>query len=122
MTSSAFVYWIKGYLTSKTDSQFKIDIEKAVNQVKDYDDNPGISWEIEEPKNWIDNKIPLTGTISGSQGIGLINTNDSRSFIYSTTIWNDKMGCWHYTNYPEGFGYYTNSTLESKKQKKQLND
>jgi hypothetical protein len=32
------------------------------------------------------------------------------------------MGCWHYTNYPEGFGYYTNSTLESKKEKQQLND
>jgi hypothetical protein len=123
MTSSEFVYWVKGYLTAQTDSQFKIDIEKALDQVQDYDDNPGISWEIEEPKNWWDNTagMPLTGTISGSQGI-VLTTDSSGSFRYSTTIWNDQMGCWHYTNYPEGFGYYTNSTVEGKKQKQQLND
>jgi hypothetical protein len=40
----------------------------------------------------------------------------SSSFNYTTTVWNDQMGCWHYTNYPEGFGYYTNSTAEGKKE------
>ena len=122
MTSSEFIYWVKGYLAAQTDSQFKIDIEKALDQVQDYDDNPGISWKIEEPKNWSGNTgTPLTGTISGSQGITL-TTDASGSFRYSATIWNDKIGCWHYTNYPEGFGYYTNSTVEDKKQKQQLND
>jgi hypothetical protein len=52
----------------------------------------------------------------------LIATSGSIGGNISHTIWNDQMGCWHYTNYPEGFGYYTNSTLESKKEKQQLND
>jgi len=118
MTSSEFVYWVKGYLAAQTDSQFKIDIEKALDQVKDYDDNPDI-WETEDWNDWYNNETPLTGTISGSGTIGCTTNDSSR---YTTTVWNDKMGCWHYTNYPEGFGYYVNSTAENKKEKQQLND
>ena len=41
--------------------------------------------------------IPLSGSITTSD----VN--------FTTTVWNDQMGNWHYTNYPEGFGYYTTS-------------
>ena len=36
MTSQEFVYWIKGYLAAQTyDSQIKIDIEKALDQINE---------------------------------------------------------------------------------------
>jgi len=43
-----------------------------------------------------------------------INDNKTSS-NHTTAVWNDQMGCWHYINYPEGFGYYTNNTSENKK-------
>jgi hypothetical protein len=39
----------------------------------------------------------------------------------TTTVWNDKMGHWHYTNYPEGTGGYYHGS-NNKKEKQQLND
>lgn len=33
MTHEQFVYWLKGYLAAQTDSQMKIDIEKAIKEV-----------------------------------------------------------------------------------------
>jgi hypothetical protein len=102
MTSSEFVYWIKGYLAAQTyDSQIKIDIEKALKDIH----------KVTEIYSGI---IPMSSN--------LIATSGSIGGNISHTIWNDQMGCWHYTNYPEGFGYYTNSTLEGKKEKQQLND
>jgi len=99
MTSSEFVYWIKGYLAAQTyDSQIKIDLQNALDKVDQT--HCGI--------------IPMSSN--------LIATSGSIGKNISHTIWNDQMGCWHYTNYPEGFGYYTNSTLEGKKEKQQLND
>lgn len=99
MTSSEFVYWIKGYLAAQTyDSQIKIDLQNALDKV--VETHSGI--------------IPMSSN--------LIATSGSIGGNITHTIWNDQMGCWHYTNYPEGFGYYTNSTLESKKEKQQLND
>ena len=99
MTSSEFVYWVKGYLAAQTyDSQIKIDLQNALDKV--VETHSGI--------------IPMSSN--------LIATSGSIGGNITHTIWNDQMGCWHYTNYPEGFGYYTNSTLESKKEKQQLND
>lgn len=41
--------------------------------------------------------------------------DNKSSNTYTTQVWNDQLGKWHYINYPEGFGYYINSTLENKK-------
>jgi hypothetical protein len=99
MTSSEFVYWVKGYLAAQTyDSQIKIDLQNALDKV--VETHSGI--------------IPMSSN--------LIATSGSIGGNITHTVWNDQMGCWHYTNYPEGFGYYTNSTLEGKKEKQQLND
>jgi len=122
MTSSEFIIWLKGFSEAchdfhPTPKQWD-RIKDVLNEVKDYDDNPDI-WETEDWNDWYNNETPLTGTISGSGTIGCTTNDPSR---YTTTVWNDKMGCWHYTNYPEGFGYYVNSTVENKKEKQQLND
>jgi hypothetical protein len=37
MTHEQFVYWLKGYLAAQTDSQMKIDIEKAIKEVDKVD-------------------------------------------------------------------------------------
>jgi hypothetical protein len=125
MTSKYFVIWFKGFTEAchdfhPTPKQWD-RIKEVLNDVKDYDDNPDI-WETEDWNDWQDNKRPLTGTISGSQTIKLTTTDDQGFSKYTNTVWNDQMGCWHYTNYPEGFGYYTNNTAEGKKEKQQLND
>jgi len=120
MTSRDFVIWLKGFTEACNDytaTPKQWDrIKEVLEDVEDYDDNPGIDVEIDDYKGWSKtNLMPLTGTVSGSSfSVGSITTG--------TTIWNDKIGCWHYTNYPEGFGYFTNSTAESKKEKQQLND
>jgi hypothetical protein len=99
MTSSEFVHWVKGYTAAQTyNSQIKIDLENALDKV--VETHSGI--------------IPMSSN--------LIATSGSIGGNITHTVWNDQMGCWHYTNYPEGFGYYTNSTLEGKKEKQQLND
>lgn len=33
MTYEQFTYWLRGYLASQTDSQMKIDIERALDQI-----------------------------------------------------------------------------------------
>lgn len=35
MTPNEFVYWVKGYLAAQSDSQMKLDIEKALNEVQE---------------------------------------------------------------------------------------
>lgn len=55
------------------------------------------------PKQWDDIKYILD------------KVNDNISSSYTSKVWNDQMGKWHYENYSEGFGYYINSTLETKK-------
>jgi hypothetical protein len=126
MTSRDFTFWIKGYITAQHDSQIKLDIEKALEEVKDYDDNP----DLEDEDGWSDwyqranIDMPLTGSIS-STNVSVSFISGSSSNTHTTKVWNDKMGAWHYTNYPDGFGYYINpddKKLEDKKQKQQLND
>jgi phospholipase C len=125
MTSREFVFWIKGYITAQHDSQMKLDIEKALGEIKDYDDNPDLEDEEDGWTDWyqhdIKDQLSLSGSITSSSQVAVSFSTGSSSHtqIYSTsTVWNDKMGAWHYTNYPDGFGYY--HRLENKKQ--QLND
>lgn len=127
MTSRDFVIWLKGFSEAchefhPTPKQWD-RLKEVLNEVEDYDDYGGLDEEIDgwygarqqfnAPPTYSGSlsvsspAINLTVT-SGSHGIGNINA----------TVWNDKMGTWHYTNYPDGFGYYDNK--ENKKQ--QLND
>ncbi len=129
MTSREFTFWLKGYLTTHHDSQIKIDIERALNEIEDYNDNPDLDDEEDGWTDWYqhnDKDLPLTGSITLSNPnvtVSFTSGSSSHTQIYSTsTVWNDKMGAWHYTNYPDGFGYYTNSSAESKNKKQQLND
>jgi hypothetical protein len=90
-------------------------------------------WPLGTP-GWILNPATTSGTtiISGSGYITTSGSGSANSFSISsdgtttgTFVWNDKMGNWHYTNYPEGFGYFTNSTLDKttpEDTKKQLLD
>jgi hypothetical protein len=123
MTSRDFVIWLRGFTEACNDytaTPKQWDrIKEVLENVEDYDDNPGIDVEIDDYTSWLNRnpELPLTGTVSGSSFS--VSSDGTTS---GNAVWNDQMGCWHYTNYPEGFGYYTNSTAESKKEKKQLND
>lgn len=130
MTSSEFIIWFKGFTEACNDfhpTPKQWDrIKEVLNEVEDYDDNPGIDVEIDDYRpNWMPSynpnlTVPPTGTISASGSCSTLLTSTT-----SDTVWNDKMGCWHYTNYPNGFGYFTNSTLGSpvpEETKKQLLD
>jgi hypothetical protein len=136
MTSKEFVIWMKGFTEACNDytaTPKQWDrIKEVLDEVEDYGDNHGIDVEIDDYKNWF-NKSPIISQITPLSGSGTISTSRSgSSFSVSsngtttgTTVWNDKMGCWHYTNYPEGFGYFTNSTLDKttpEDTKKQLLD
>lgn len=121
MTSREFTFWLKGYLTAHHDSQMKIDIEKALDEVKDYDDNPELDddgWEDWYQENAKD-QLPLSGSITYTNPNYTVTfSSGSSSTSVTATVWNDKMGAWHYTNYPEGYGYYH----RPDNQKQQLND
>ena len=130
MTSAEFVIWLRGFTEACNDytaTPKQWDrIKEVLNEVEDYDDNPGIDVEIDDFKPETTQYNPYyTGSPilfnPGTSGTIPIHTSGSTT----TTVWNDKMGCWHYTNYPEGFGYYTNSTLDKttpEETKKQLLD
>jgi hypothetical protein len=126
MTSRDFVIWFRGFTEACNDftaTPKQWDrIKEVLYEVEDYDDNPGINIEIDD---WYPKKAlsELSTTASGSlTGSGSSSTFITTNGTTSNTVWNDKMGCWHYTNYPEGFGFFTNTTAESKKEKQQLND
>lgn len=128
MTSEQFVIWLKGFTEAchefhPTPKQWD-RLKEVLYGVQDYDDNPGLDVEIDDWYN-ISDKIPgqpresyrSPSYIHGSGStMPVINTNT----INTSVVWNDQMGAWHYTNYPEGFGYYHNK--ENKKEKQQLND
>lgn len=133
MTSQEFVIWMKGFTEAchefhPTPKQWD-RLKEVLNEVQDYNDNPGLDVEIDDyhpswkPSYNPNLTVPPTGTflISGSScTFAVLHGTTS-----ANTVWNDKMGCWHYTNYPEGFGYFTNSTLEKttpEETKKQLLD
>jgi hypothetical protein len=120
MTSNEFIVWLTGFTEACNDfhpTPKQWDrIKEVLNEIQDYNDNPGIDDEIDNC--YYIKEIPLNGTIpvTGS-GISANNfsTSSNGTSISTTMVWNDKIGNWHYTNYPEGFGYYINSTLENKK-------
>ncbi len=142
MTSQEFVIWMKGFTEAchefhPTPKQWD-RLKEVLNEVQDYDDNPGLDAEIDDwysvsdkipgqprgsykPSNLT---VPPTGTITVS-GSGSLLFTALHGTTAANTVWNDQMGCWHFTNYPEGFGYYTNSTLKKEtpeETKKQLLD
>lgn len=138
MTSQEFVIWMKGFTEAchefhPTPKQWD-RLKEVLNEVQDYDDNPGLDVEIDD---WysVSDKIPGQPRSSYNTGWSTITVPSSGSTISfasssgitsaANVVWNDKMGCWHYTNYPEGFGFYTNSTLDNstpEETKKQLLD
>ena len=131
MTSRDFTIWMKGFMEACNDytaTPKQWDrIKEVLYEVEDYDDNPGIDVEIDDYyPSWTPSynpnlTAPSTGTIPVS-GSGSPLCTMLHGTTAANTVWNDKMGSWHYTNYPEGFGYFTNSTLEGKNKKQQLND
>ena len=134
MNSAQFVIWLKGFTEAchefhPTPKQWD-RLKEVLNEVQDYDDNPGIDVEIDDYRpSWMPSynpnlTLPTTGIIKSSGSCSPLFTM-LHGTTAANTVWNDKMGCWHYTNYPEGFGYYTNSTLEKttpEETKKQLLD
>jgi hypothetical protein len=98
MTSKEFVVWMKGFMEACNDFTATPKQWDHIKEVLD---------EVDDNSNPI--RInPLTGTTSIS-GSGTVEFTTNGSSICTTAVWNDKMGAWHYTNYPEGFGYYINS-------------
>ena len=122
MTSSEFIIWFKGFTAAcneftATPKQWD-HIKQVLNEVQDYDDNPGIDFEVD---SYYPRRAPLTGTLSVSgSGTDFLTTPNGNS-SYTRAVWNDQRCCWTTTNSPEGFGYYTNSTADIKKEQ-QLND
>lgn len=160
MAPQQFVIWFKGFTEACNDfhpTPKQWDrIKEVLDEVEDYNDNPGLDVEIDDWYN-ISDKIPgqprspyvppitpyvppyftgdppgwlrpysTSGTITIPSGSGSsISFGTSTNASSSTFVWNDKMGCWHYTNHPEGFGYFTNTTLGApvpEETKKQLLD
>lgn len=131
MTSRDFVIWLKGFTEACSDftaTPKQWDrIKEVLGEVEDYNDNPGLDEEVDD---WYgtthQDTITVPNFLSGkSSSINFITTSGSGATSVRATVWNDQMGCWHYTNYPEGFGYFTNSTIEKtvpEETKKQLLD
>jgi hypothetical protein len=128
MTSRDFVIWLKGFTEACNDytaTPKQWDrIKEVLDEVEDYDDNPGIDVEVDGWNDWYQkdphsnkNLQYLSGSIK--PGIAINFVSGSTGTSYATTIWNDQMGNWHYTNYPEGTGGYYHRP-DNKKQ--QLND
>ena len=133
MTSRDFTIWLKGFMEACNDytaTPKQWDrIKEVLEDVEDYDDNPGIDVEIEDgwnswyqkqPQTGID--LPLSGSVTVTQGqvpTITLSSGSSGTTSYTTRVWNDQMGHWHYTNYPEGTGGYYHA---SNNKKQQLND
>jgi len=84
-------------------------IKEVLYEVQDYDDNPGLDddgwndWYQKDPHS-NKNLQYLSGSIN--PGITVNFVSGSTGTSHTTTVWNDQMGNWHYTNYPEGTGGY----------------
>lgn len=151
MTAEQFVIWLKGVVdgshdyapTPKVWDKIKEELDKVVDEPQLF--NPSITPSNPYPLHpeppyyigdgpWWQHPINRVGVNVGIGGTGVTNMVTSESLVTalhntsgSTTdtarmVWNDQIGAWHYTNYPEGFGFYTNSTADNKKEQQQLND
>jgi hypothetical protein len=119
MQSHEFILWLKGFTEAchefhPTPKQWD-KLKEVLNQVEDYDDNPGLDLEIDDWYN-VSDKIPGQPRDSYRPSSYIHSSGSTTSVLNTSVAWNDQMGTWHYTNYPEGFGYYHN------KEKQQLND
>jgi len=125
MKSSEFVIWLRGFTEACNDftatpkqwdriKEVLDQVEDEDNSEKDEDD-----WNDWYQRTNVD--LPLTGSITPTQSYPQTITfsTGSSSTTVSTTVWNDQMGNWHYTNYPEGTGGYYHG---SNNKKQQLND
>lgn len=127
MDSKSFVIWMKGFMEAcneftATPKQWD-RIKEVLYEVED--DAWDLDYQDEEspiPGYLSGQSLPLSGSISATQSYPSTITFSSGSsdMRITATVWNDQMGHWHYTNYPEGFGYYERP--DNKKQKQQLND
>jgi len=136
MSPRDFVIWLKGFTEAcpefhPTPKQWD-RLKEVLEEVEDPDLNLDLDFE-EDPDDCDDwyqqnakDQFPLSGSITVTNNPIITITSGSNTTHINATVWNDKMGCWHYTNYPEGFGYYfTNSTLTQttpENTKKQLLD
>ena len=114
MTSEEFVIWMKGFVEAcnefhPTPKQWD-RIKEVLNDINDYTEQPRSIFSPLIPS------ISLTGSISTAGGHGAITTTTDNpgTTKYTATVWNDKMGNWHYTNHSEGFGYYNNKKDENE--------
>jgi hypothetical protein len=131
MTSRDFVIWLKGFTEACNDytaTPKQWDrIKEVLYEVEDYDDNPGIDAEVDGWDDWYQRSpqtginLPLSGSITSTQchAPTITFSSGSSATHITATVWNDQMGNWHYTNYPEGTGGYYHRP-DNKKQ--QLND
>lgn len=113
MRSVEFIIWMKGFMEAcneyaPTPKQWD-KIKEVLYEVQDYDDNPGLDddgwndWYQKDPHS-NKNLQYLSGSIN--PGITVNFVSGSTGTSHTTTVWNDQMGNWHYTNYPEGTGGY----------------
>jgi hypothetical protein len=89
MTSSEFIIWLKGFTEACNDftpTPKQWDrIKEVLNEVQDYNDNPGIDIEIDDWYNkpgtnlFTPNGTPPSWLISGSTGV--LNTGISNSTV-----------------------------------------
>lgn len=108
MTSKDFVTWLKGFTEACNDltaTPKQWDrIKEVLYEVEDSDINLGLDAEIDDWYGALEEpKSPLTGVLSGSASVSFTVTSGSSgdSSYISSTVWNDKMGTWHYTNSQE---------------------
>lgn len=71
MTEREFIFWLKGYLKSQSDSQMKIDIEEMVDKIKTHTTFQGtisepyketVKWANKNSDIWFNNKFGINGS------------------------------------------------------------
>lgn len=74
-------------------------------------------YRVGDSPDWMQYPQTISGTtnLTGSASSISVTVTSGSGTTSTGAVWNDKMGCWHYTNYPEGFGYYFNSQDKKKK-------
>jgi hypothetical protein len=137
MNSREFVIWLKGFTEACNDftaTPKQWDrIKEVLDEVQDYNDNPGIDVEIDD--GWSDwyHKNPQQNTShqtiptikvekNGTDGTTIVG-NGGIGFTTSTNY--SAMPVWNCEPTTEGFGYYVskqNEKCQKNKEKKLLND
>jgi hypothetical protein len=119
MTSQEFVIWMKGFMEACNDFTATPKQWDRIKEVLYEVDDNELELDYEEESlipGYLSGSTPVTQSCSPT----ITFTSGSSNMHITATVWNDQQGNWHYTNYPEGFGYYERP--DNKKQKQQLND